>query len=254
MAIEELGPTFIKLGQILSTRPDQVGMPLAQELQKLQTSVAATMPRSCATRSNRSSNSRSMRCLQISTRRRWRRRRSARPTVRGCMPVTMSSSKCSTRAFAGGWKSTSISWAVLPSWLRRCRSCNRIGRRLRWPNFGGLCGASVTSHEKHATCSSSSGTLPRHRTCEFRGSIRSCRPARVMTMEWLDGAKLCDPALRQMPNVDLRQSHPARRGNVSGDDFSSRVLSRRSRIPGTWSCCRDGAIGLLDFGMVAQAG
>ena len=40
MAIEELGPTFIKLGQILSTRPDQVGMPLAQELQKLQTSVA----------------------------------------------------------------------------------------------------------------------------------------------------------------------------------------------------------------------
>ena len=37
MAIEELGPTFIKLGQILSTRPDQVGMPLAQELQKLQT-------------------------------------------------------------------------------------------------------------------------------------------------------------------------------------------------------------------------
>src|SRR5439155_16354343 len=41
LAIEELGPTFIKLGQILSTRPDQVGMPLAQELQKLQTSVPA---------------------------------------------------------------------------------------------------------------------------------------------------------------------------------------------------------------------
>src|SRR4029079_12876864 len=44
MAIEELGPTFIKLGQILSTRPDQVGMPLAQELQKLQTSVASDKP------------------------------------------------------------------------------------------------------------------------------------------------------------------------------------------------------------------
>src|SRR3981081_2511522 len=44
MAIEELGPTFIKLGQILSTRPDQVGMPLAQELQKLQTSVACDRP------------------------------------------------------------------------------------------------------------------------------------------------------------------------------------------------------------------
>jgi ubiquinone biosynthesis protein len=39
LAIEELGPSFIKLGQILSTRPDQVGMALAQELQKLQTDV-----------------------------------------------------------------------------------------------------------------------------------------------------------------------------------------------------------------------
>src|SRR3954464_15011431 len=45
LAIEELGPTFIKLGQILSTRPDQVGMPLAQELQKLQTSVASDEPK-----------------------------------------------------------------------------------------------------------------------------------------------------------------------------------------------------------------
>jgi ubiquinone biosynthesis protein len=44
LAIEELGPTFIKLGQILSTRPDQVGMSLARELQKLQTSVACDEP------------------------------------------------------------------------------------------------------------------------------------------------------------------------------------------------------------------
>jgi ubiquinone biosynthesis protein len=44
LAIEELGPTFIKLGQVLSTRPDQVGMPLAQELQKLQTQVACDAP------------------------------------------------------------------------------------------------------------------------------------------------------------------------------------------------------------------
>jgi ubiquinone biosynthesis protein len=44
LAIEELGPTFIKLGQILSTRPDQIGMPLAEELQKLQTNVPADDP------------------------------------------------------------------------------------------------------------------------------------------------------------------------------------------------------------------
>ena len=41
MACEELGPTFIKLGQILSTRPDIVGVDLAEELKKLQADVPA---------------------------------------------------------------------------------------------------------------------------------------------------------------------------------------------------------------------
>ncbi|MCR9115404.1 MAG: AarF/ABC1/UbiB kinase family protein [bacterium] len=41
LAMQELGPTFIKLGQLLSTRPDVVGVALAKELQKLQSSVRA---------------------------------------------------------------------------------------------------------------------------------------------------------------------------------------------------------------------
>jgi len=41
LALVELGPTFIKLGQILSTRPDLVGVQLAQELTHLQTEVRA---------------------------------------------------------------------------------------------------------------------------------------------------------------------------------------------------------------------
>jgi len=44
MALTELGPTFIKLGQILSTRPDLVGVALAEELQHLQTEVPADPP------------------------------------------------------------------------------------------------------------------------------------------------------------------------------------------------------------------
>jgi ubiquinone biosynthesis protein len=44
LAAAELGPTFIKLGQILSTRPDLVGVKLADELQQLQANVPADPP------------------------------------------------------------------------------------------------------------------------------------------------------------------------------------------------------------------
>ena len=44
MAAVELGPTFIKLGQMLSTRPDLVGVALADELQQLQTNVFPDPP------------------------------------------------------------------------------------------------------------------------------------------------------------------------------------------------------------------
>jgi len=44
LALTELGPTFIKLGQVLSTRPDLVGTALAVELQELQANVAADPP------------------------------------------------------------------------------------------------------------------------------------------------------------------------------------------------------------------
>ena len=44
LALTELGPTFIKLGQILSTRPDVIGVEMANELTQLQTDVRADAP------------------------------------------------------------------------------------------------------------------------------------------------------------------------------------------------------------------
>lgn len=44
LAVEELGPTFIKMGQILSTRPDVVGVELADELKNLQADAPADPP------------------------------------------------------------------------------------------------------------------------------------------------------------------------------------------------------------------
>jgi ubiquinone biosynthesis protein len=44
LTLTELGPTFIKLGQLLSTRPDVVGRDLANELKQLQTCTPADSP------------------------------------------------------------------------------------------------------------------------------------------------------------------------------------------------------------------
>jgi ubiquinone biosynthesis protein len=44
LALAELGPTFIKLGQLLSTRPDVVGVALAEDLQQLQANVPCDPP------------------------------------------------------------------------------------------------------------------------------------------------------------------------------------------------------------------
>ncbi|MDH5477453.1 MAG: AarF/UbiB family protein, partial [Nitrospinota bacterium] len=38
-ALTDLGPTFIKFGQVLSVRPDLVGVPMSEELKKLQSNV-----------------------------------------------------------------------------------------------------------------------------------------------------------------------------------------------------------------------
>ena len=44
LALTDLGPTFVKLGQLLSTRPDLAGVALADELKQLQANVPADSP------------------------------------------------------------------------------------------------------------------------------------------------------------------------------------------------------------------
>ena len=119
LALAELGPTFIKLGQILSTRPDLVGVRLADEFQQLQANVPADPPE-VVRRTHRDANSagRSKSCSPSSSPRRWPRRRSARSIGPDCTRARPSSSRCSMPTSRRRWPSTWTSSPAWPKWPR----------------------------------------------------------------------------------------------------------------------------------------
>ncbi|GJM76936.1 hypothetical protein HMSSN036_91520 [Paenibacillus macerans] len=83
LVLEELGPTFIKAGQLASTRSDLLPEPIVQELVKLQDQVPPFSAEEAKAIWSRSCRCRSGNCWPASTRRRWPRRRSGRFTGRG---------------------------------------------------------------------------------------------------------------------------------------------------------------------------
>jgi ubiquinone biosynthesis protein len=251
MAIEELGPTFIKLGQILSTRPDQVGMPLAQELQKLQTCVACDDPL-VVRETIESELDQSLEMLfadfdttplaSASIGQAHRARLHAGDDVvvkvqhagiRRRMEVDLD--------ILGGLAQLAEKLPELQSYrpLATVAEFRRVVRReLDFAREG----RNLQQFERNFAGS------PHVRIPRLYPELST---SRVMTMEWLDGAKLCDPAVRQMPNVDVRQitRHGAEmylemifhHGFYHGDPHPGNLVV----LPG-------GAIGLLDFGMVAR--
>jgi ubiquinone biosynthesis protein len=251
LAIEELGPTFIKLGQILSTRPDQVGMPLARELQKLQTSVASDDS-------------------QV-----------IRQTVESELgkPLEELFDDFDTTPLA----SASIGQAHrarLPSGDDVVVKVQHAGIRRRMEVdldiLAGLANLAESLPELQPY-------RPQATVAEFRRVVRreldfarearnlqqfardfsrsrhvriprlypELSTARVLTMEWLDGARLCDPAVKQIPNVDLGEvtRHGA---EMYLDMIFHHGFYHGDPHPGNLIVLPDGAIGLLDFGMVAR--
>ena len=81
MAFEDLGPTFVKLGQLLSNRPDMIPETFIEEFSKLQDNVIPCPSTSFAPRSRKSSAEGSKTTMRLSTRR--RRERQYRSGARG---------------------------------------------------------------------------------------------------------------------------------------------------------------------------
>lgn len=251
LALEELGPTFIKLGQILSTRPDQVGMPLAHELQKLQTSVACDKPEA----------------------------------VRETIETELESSL--DELFQDFDPTPIASASIGQAHRARLHSGEHVVVKVQHAGIRRRMEVDLDILTGLAQLADKLPELqpyrPQATVAEFRRVVRreldfsrearnleqfernfagnthvriprlypSLSTSRVMTMEWLDGAKLCDPSVRQIPNIDVSQV------TRHGADMYLEMIFHHGFYhgdphPGNIVVLFDGAIGLLDFGMVGR--
>jgi ubiquinone biosynthesis protein len=251
LALEELGPTFIKLGQILSTRPDQVGMGLAQELQKLQTSVPCDDPH----------------VVRQTIEEELGEPLAAMFTDFDTSPLASASIGQAHRARLPSGEDVVVK--VQHASVRRSMEIDldiMAGLALLAERLPEL-----QPYRPQATLAEFRRVVRREldfareaRNLQqfarnFAGSqhIRIPRfypklsTARVLTMEWLDGAKLSDPAVRQLPSDDL-----ARITRHGADMYLEMIFHHGfyhgDPHPGNLIVLPDGAIGLLDFGMVGR--
>jgi len=256
LAIEELGPTFIKLGQILSTRPDQIGMPLADELEKLQTNVPAD-DEEAVRNTIESELDAPIDTLFVDF---------------DTTPVASASigqvhrARIASGTDAGG---TDVVVKVQHA---------GIGRRMEidLDILAGLAQLAEMMPEL-------SIYRPQAMVAEFRRVVRReldfarearnleqfarnfrrnshvciprCYPelstGRVLTMEWLDGWRFSDPRLKQEAKCDL--SLVARHGaEMYLEMIFHHGFYHADPHPGNLVVLADGTIGLLDFGMVGR--
>lgn len=251
LAMEELGPTFIKLGQVLSTRPDQIGVPLANELQKLQTNVACDDP-------------------QL-----------VRQTIETDLGQRVE--ELFAEFDETPLASASIGQAHrarLPSGEQVAVKVQHAGIRRRMEvDLDILTGlAQLAEHLPELRA-----YRPQATVAEFRRVVRReldfAREARnleqfarnfansphvriprlypthsserVVTMEWLDGVLISDPAVKQLDQVDL--GGVARHGaEMYLEMIFHHGFYHGDPHPGNLVVLPNGAIGLLDFGMVAR--
>jgi ubiquinone biosynthesis protein len=251
LALEELGPTFIKLGQILSTRPDQVGMPLAHELQKLQTSVAGDKPEAV--------------------------RETIETELENPLDALFQDFDLTPLASASIGQ---VHRARLPTGEHVVVKVQHAGIRRRMEvDLDILAGLAQLAERLPEL----QPYRPQATVAEFRRVVRreldfarearnleqfernfagnphvriprlfsNLSTSRVLIMEWLDGAKLCDPSARKIPNIDLSQV--ARHGaEMYLEMIFHHGFYHGDPHPGNLVVLADGAIGLLDFGMVGR--
>lgn len=252
-AMEELGPAFIKLGQVLATRPDLVSVELADELAKLQTACPADPP--VVVR----------RTIEADL---------GRP-VSECFaefedtPVASASIGQVHRARLADGRQVAVKVrrAGVENLLRVDTDIlvglGELAERL--PELAAY-RPKATAEEFQRTVKRELDFRDERRRIEqfreaFAGDQRVVIPEphaglsseRVLTLEWLDGAKLSDPDFADSVDADL--SGVARHGaDIFLEMIFDHGLYHADPHPGNLMILPGGVIGLLDFGMVGRIG
>jgi ubiquinone biosynthesis protein len=251
LALEELGPTFIKLGQILSTRPDQVGVELANELSKLQCDV----PADSAEQIERTIESELGRppadvfaTFQMQPVASASIGQVHRATLHSgesvAVKVQHDNIQSRVRIDLDILKGLALLAERLPELqpYRPQAMAAEFQRMLRRE-------LDFTREQRHLT------QFSRNFAGDQRIHVPRCFPelctTRVLTLEWLDGIKLCDSALPQ--NGQLNRATIAR----NGADLYLEMIFRHGLYhadphPGNLLVMPHDTIGLLDFGMVGR--
>jgi ubiquinone biosynthesis protein len=251
LALEELGPTFIKLGQILSTRPDQVGMSLAHELQKLQTSVPSDKPEvvreTIETELEKSLeelfqdfDQMPLASASIGQAHRARLHSGEHVVVKVQHAGIRRRMEIDLDILAGMAQLAEKMPELQP--YRPLATVSEFRRIVRRELDFAREARNLEQFERNFA-GNSHVHIPR--------LYPELSTSRVLTMEWLDGARLSDPELRNIPGIDLSQV------TRNGADMYLEMIFHHGFYhadphPGNLIVLQDNAIGLLDFGMVGR--
>jgi ubiquinone biosynthesis protein len=251
LAISELGPTFIKLGQILSTRPDLVGNELAEELTALQTNVPADPPDTVS----------AMIALELG--------QPVEEIFATFDPVPVASA-----SIGQVHRATLLSGERVAVKIQHAGIQETI--RVDLDILSGLAqlaeaGPELKNYRPVATVAEFKRML--RRELDFGRELRSMQQfslnfagshtvhiprvypefstPRVLTMEWCEGMKLSEASGCRSPDIDLAEV--ARRGaNLYLDMIFVHGFYHADPHPGNIVLLEGNVIGLLDFGMVGN--
>ncbi|MEM8864456.1 MAG: AarF/UbiB family protein [Planctomycetota bacterium] len=251
-ALEELGPTFIKLGQLLSTRPDQVGLGLADELTKLQTGVPAD---------------------SIDWVREVIAEDFGRP-VESCfatfedLPVASASIGQVHRATLADGRQVAVKvlhlgiednvlvdseiLVGLAELAERIPELQNYRPAATAVDFQRTIRRELDLTQERRRLEQFAGYFlddPRVRLPEVIGELSS---RRVLTIEWLDGYKVSDPLLREHLTADEQETVARHGAEIFTEMIFDHGVYHADPHPGNLIVMPGGVIGLIDFGMIGR--